>query len=65
MTTADQYRVKALEFTAMASKEMSPHLQVAYAGIAQSYFRLAVLAEQNAKTDVVYETPPTQNPPTP
>jgi hypothetical protein len=57
MTSADQYRVKALKFAEMANNEASHRLQVEYAGMAELYFRLAVLAEKNQKTDVVYETP--------
>jgi len=58
MNSASEYRVYALKFTAMARAASKPQLQTAYAAIAQSYLRLAVLAERNAKTDVVYETPP-------
>ena len=57
MTSADQYRVKALEFADMASGAPNPRLQIEYAGMAELYFRLALLAEKNQKTDVVYETP--------
>jgi hypothetical protein len=57
MTSADQYRVKARAFAEMASSEASPRLQLEYAGMAELYFRLAVLAEKNQKTDIVYETP--------
>ena len=61
MTSADQYRVKALEFAEMASGEANPRLKVEYAGMAERYFRLALLAEKNQKTDIVYETPPPTN----
>lgn len=54
---ADQYRVKAPEFTSLAGGESNSNLQLAYAAMAQAYFRLAVLADQNAKTNLVYETP--------
>lgn len=60
--TADQYRARALEFAALAGAESSLDLQVAYAQMAQGYFRLAVLAEKNSKNDLVYETPPQGNP---
>ena len=56
MTSADQYRVKALEFSKMANGEKNRHLQVVYAGMAAAYFRLAVLAEKNR---IVYATPAT------
>jgi hypothetical protein len=57
MNTAVQYRQKAEELLALANSENNPNLQVGYAAMAQSYLRLAVLAEQNSKTDLVYETP--------
>ena len=57
MTSAEQYRVKAAEFLVMAGQETDPSLQANYAAMAQSYLRLAILAEQNSKTDIVYETP--------
>jgi hypothetical protein len=57
MNTAVQYRQKAAELLALASTEISPNIQVGYAAMAQSYLRLALLAEQNSKTDLVYETP--------
>jgi hypothetical protein len=47
MTSADQYRVKALTFADMASCAANPRLQLEYAGMAELYFRLAVLAEKN------------------
>jgi hypothetical protein len=62
MTSADQYRARALEFAALAGAESNLNLQVAYAQMAQGYFRLALLADQNSKTDVVYETPSQGNP---
>ena len=60
MTSADQYRVKALEFAQMASRATNTHLQIEYAGISELYFRLAVLADKNRKTDGVAETPARQ-----
>jgi hypothetical protein len=62
MNTATEYRQKAAELLALASMEINPNLQVGFAAIAQSYLRLAVLAEQNSKTDVVYETPCVKDP---
>jgi hypothetical protein len=55
MTSADTYRAKAIEFSKMANGEKNPRLQVEYAGMAQAYFRLAVLADKNRKNDLVYE----------
>lgn len=65
MSPADQYRVKANEFLVLANGETNPDLQVEYARMAQSYLRLADLAERNSRTDIVYETPPPKEPPTP
>lgn len=41
----------------MARSETQPDLQAQYAAMAQSYLRLAVLADRNSQTDVVYEPP--------
>jgi hypothetical protein len=60
MRSADQYRVKAAEFSARARMETSPRLQVEYAKMAASYLRLAEMADQNSNNDVVYE-PPTRD----
>jgi hypothetical protein len=61
MNAAQQYRAKAIEFAALAGAEPNINLQVAYAQMAQGYFRLAILAEQNSHNDLVYETPPRGN----
>ncbi len=52
MTSADQYRVKAAEFLKMLKAETNPTLLVEHARMAASYFRLAELADRNARTDV-------------
>ncbi|HET7681192.1 MAG TPA: hypothetical protein VFK79_13795 [Xanthobacteraceae bacterium] len=65
MTSADQYRVRAAEFAAMAKSEANPALQLEYATIAASYLRLAEQADRNAMNDVAYETPPDQKPAAP
>jgi len=57
MASADQYRVKAAEFLKKVRAETDPTLQVEHARMAASYFRLAELADRNAKTDLVYGTP--------
>ena len=62
MTSADQYRVKAVAFADMASCAANPRLQLEYAGMAELYFRLAVLAEKNQKTNIGYETPTPADP---
>ena len=55
--SADMYRAKAVEFIKMASAETNPRLQVEYASIAESYFRLALQAQKNQENDVVHEMP--------
>lgn len=57
MTSADAYRAKAIEFFTMARAETNPRLQVEYASMAESYFRLALQADKNQENDLVYETP--------
>ena len=60
MNTAVSYRKKAEELVVLAGQETNPNLQAAFAAIAQSYLRLAVLAEQNSRN--VGETPLAANP---
>jgi hypothetical protein len=62
MTSADHYRIKAAEFTAMARAMTEPKLQVEFLKMAASYLRLAEQADRNSLNDVVYEPPFTQNP---
>ena len=57
MHSAVQYRQKAEELLTLASTDMNPEHQVAFAAMAQGYLRLAVMAERNSRTDIVYETP--------
>ena len=57
MTPAAQYREKAAEFLVLAHGEASPRLHLEYTAMAQRYLRLADLADQNSRNDVVYETP--------
>jgi hypothetical protein len=52
--TADHYREKAQELLSLARSESNGKLQVAYAAMAQGYFRLADMAERNSRN---YETP--------
>jgi hypothetical protein len=54
---AADYRNKAALFASLARAETSPMLHMEYAKMAQSYLHLALLAERNSHTDVVYETP--------
>ena len=57
MTSADQYRVKAAELLTLAHGVTDPHLQLKYTSMAQTYLDLAILAYQNSRNDIVYETP--------
>jgi hypothetical protein len=41
----------------MARGEKDPATHAEYAKIAQSYVRLAMLADRNGQNDIVYETP--------
>ena len=56
MTTADEYRVKAAELSALARQELNQRLQSEYERLARSYVVLAMQADRNSKTDVVYES---------
>jgi hypothetical protein len=58
MTSADQLRVKAVELLIRAARAADPCIQAHYKSIAQSYLRLADLAGQNSKTEIVSETRP-------
>jgi hypothetical protein len=58
MGPGDEYRVKALEFRAMASCEINPSVRAEFENLAQAYMRLAEQAERNSQLDLTYETPP-------
>ncbi len=58
MTQTEQYRVKAVEFAAKANAEGNPDIRTQLEALSLSYRRLAEQADRNARTDVVYETPP-------
>ena len=62
MNSAAHYRQKAEELLLLASKETNANLQVGFAAMAQGYLRLAVMAERNSQTDIVYETPSAKDP---
>ena len=49
MTSPDQYRFKAAQLLIRAAREPDPRVQADYESMAQSYLRLADLAEQSAK----------------
>jgi hypothetical protein len=56
MPTGDEYRAKAAEILALVKVEDNPRTVAAYQTLAQSYLRLAELADRK-KPDLVYETP--------
>jgi hypothetical protein len=58
VSVADEYRAKAAELAAKASREKKPQRRAELEALERSYLRLAVQAEKNAKTNLVYETPP-------
>jgi hypothetical protein len=55
---SQEYRVKAAEFAAQARREADPAKRAQLENLERSYLRLAMQADKNAGTDVVYETPP-------
>jgi hypothetical protein len=62
MSTADEYRAKAVELKARAIAEENPLLRAQYENLALAYLRLVDQAEKNAATDIVYETPRQRSP---
>jgi hypothetical protein len=58
MTPADEYRVKAGDFAALARAEPNPVPKAEYERLSLAYLRLAEQAERNSHNDVVYEPPP-------
>ena len=58
MSAADDYRRKAAGMAAMAKRAESAKRRAEFASLELSYRRLAQLAEKNAQTDIVYQTPP-------
>ena len=57
MPSAEQYRARAQEFNAMANDETNHELQTEYTRMAQSYLRLADMAERYKTSAIVYGTP--------
>jgi hypothetical protein len=53
MTPAHQYRLKAAQLLIRAARRTDPSVQADYRSLAQSYLRLADLAEQNGKSEAV------------
>jgi hypothetical protein len=57
MTSADQYRVKAAEYEALAQSDLNPFVCRELQLLAKAYRRLSELADRNLRTDIVYEPP--------
>ena len=55
MSAADRYRTLAAHLRARAAREQRPMLRTQWAKLAQCYVRLAEQADQNSRTDIVYE----------
>jgi len=62
MPSADEYRVKAADMMARARRESNLLTRMEYENLAIAYFRLADQADKNARTDIVYETPSSEQP---
>jgi hypothetical protein len=58
MTPGECYRIRAAELDAKARGERDPELRAEFENLARGYRRLAQQADRNARTDIVYETPP-------
>jgi hypothetical protein len=57
MTSADQYRIKAVECAALAISESHQRVRTELEILAKAYRRLSELADRNSQTDIVYEPP--------
>jgi hypothetical protein len=58
MTPGDYYRTRSAQLSARSRQETSPRISAEYERLAQSYLRLAEMADRNSETDIVYEPPP-------
>jgi len=57
VSSASHYRMLAADCEARSRKEVDPLLKAEWDRMALGYRRLALQADRNAETDVVYETP--------
>ena len=57
MSVADEYRAKAALLAAQARRDKNPATRAQLKGLERGYLRLAVQADKNAMTNIVYETP--------
>ncbi|HKY86990.1 MAG TPA: hypothetical protein VJL90_09540 [Pseudorhodoplanes sp.] len=54
---ADEYRAKGAQLAAEAKRERDPVRRAQLQSLERSYRRLAIQADKNAMTNIVYETP--------
>jgi hypothetical protein len=57
MNSADNYRTQAAKLRAQARNEKSLHVRQQLESMADCYIRLAIQADRNQGTDVIYEPP--------
>lgn len=57
MSVADEYRAKAAQLAAEAKRERDAVRRAQLQSLERSYRRLAIQADKNATTNIVYETP--------
>jgi hypothetical protein len=57
VSVADEYRAKAAQLAAEAKRERNPVRRTQLQSLQHSYQRLAMQADKNAATNIVYETP--------
>jgi hypothetical protein len=60
MNPSDRYRALAAHLRSRAIQEQSPVLRAQWAHLAECYVRLAGQADQNSRTDIVYEFDPSK-----
>jgi hypothetical protein len=53
----EDYRRHAAECVALAEQTSDPIAKLTYVGLARAWLGLADLADKNAHTDIVYESP--------
>jgi hypothetical protein len=53
-----EYRAKAIECLTEADRTSDPQVREQLIRLAMAYAKLTEISERNARTDLVYETPP-------
>jgi hypothetical protein len=62
MPSTNEYRAKSDECLTEADRTSGPQVREQLLRLAMAYRKLAELSERNARTDLVYETPPRKPP---